>query len=196
MDMLINSIIFVFTIIAFAFCFRDKEGVWSARSGLRALRFFTLQSNLLCAGASLAVLLAGRHGSFPYWVWLLKYIGTSSVAVTFLTVMFFLGPTIGYKNQLKGWGMFLHLIGPILAVISFCFLERSFPLTFGTSLLGLLPVLLYGVLYLHRVVLCPEEKRWEDFYGFNKNGKWPVSFTAMVAGTLLVCILLWLLCRI
>ena len=196
MDHLINHLIFWGNAIAFIFCFRGREGVWSLKSGQRALRFFTIQSNLLCAVACLAVLLTSHQGSMPYGIWLLKYIGTSSVTVTLLTVMVFLGPTQGYHDQLKGWGLLLHLIAPLLAIFSFCFLERAYPLFFGTALLGILPVFLYGILYLNMVVLAPEERRWEDFYGFNKNGKWAVSFGAMLIGAFLVCTLLWLLCRL
>jgi hypothetical protein len=34
----------------------------------------------------------------------------------------------------------------------------------------------------------PEGKRWDDFYGFNKNGKWPVMFAVMLTGTFLICL--------
>ena len=49
------------------------------------------------------------------------------------------------------------------------------------------------MLYLWKVVYCPEEKRWEDFYGFNKDGKWPVSYGIMIAGTLVICLLFYFL---
>ena len=55
---------------------------------------------------------------------------------------------------------------------------------------GLLPVLLYGTLYLYKVVRV---ERWEDFYSFNKSGKWPLSFGGMVLGAFLTCLLLRLL---
>ena len=48
-------------------------------------------------------------------------------------------------------------------------------------------MLLYGLLYLHRVVRI---KRWEDFYGFNRDGRWPLSFLAMVLGAAAVSLLL------
>ena len=60
-------------------------------------------------------------------------------------------------------------------------------MTFRQALAGLLPVALYGPLYLYKILFAPPEKRWEDFYGFNKTGKWPVSFAAMLAGTFLIC---------
>lgn len=192
MDIFFNLVIVLCTVYCSILCFRDKEGNWSFSEFCRKLRFFTLLSNLLSAFASLVALFFLRNGGLPHGVWLLKYLGTASVTVTFLTVMVFLGPTMGYKSQLEGWSFYLHVIGPLLAIISFCFLERIWPLSFVVALLGLLPVVLYGILYLYKVVIT---KQWEDFYGFNKNGKWKISFSAMVIGTFLVCILLWLLCR-
>ena len=50
-----------------------------------------------------------------------------------------------------------------------------------------MPVLLYGAVYLYKVVFTPEERRWEDFYGFNKGGKWPAAFITMMAGAFAVC---------
>lgn len=192
MDIFFNLVIVLCTVYCSILCFRDKEGNWSFSEFCRKLRFFTLLSNLLSAFASLVALFFLRNGGLPHGVWLLKYLGTASVTVTFLTVMVFLGPTMGYKSQLEGWSFYLHVISPLLAIISFCFLERIWPLSFVVALLGLLPVVLYGILYLYKVVIT---KQWEDFYGFNKNGKWKISFSAMVIGTFLVCILLWLLCR-
>ena len=59
---------------------------------------------------------------------------------------------------------------------------------FAEALLGMLPSIVYGIWYLYKVVLAPAEKRWEDFYGFNKGGKWPVYFVAMTVGELLICL--------
>ena len=190
-DFAANLIVVVFTAVCLCVCFR-KDGKWSVQAGLRALRFFTTLSNVLCAVASLLVLLTLRQG-VPFGIWLLKYIETAAVAVTFMTVMVFLGPTMGYKDQLKGFAFYLHVSGPLIAIISFCFLERWYPLSFALSLTGMLPVILYGSFYLNRVVVA---KKWDDFYGFNKSGKWQISFSAMVAGSFLLCILLWLLCRL
>ena len=186
-----NALIVLFTALCLCACFR-KEGKWNLQSGLRALRFFTTLSNVLCAVASLLVLLTLRQG-VPFGVWLLKYIGTVAVGVTFMTVMVFLGPTMGYRDQLKGFAFYLHVSGPLIAAIPFCFLERWYPLSFALSLTGMLPVILYGTVYLNRVVVA---KRWDDFYGFNRSGKWQISFSAMVAGSFLLCIVLWLLCRL
>ena len=105
----------------------------------------------------------------------------------------FLGPTQGgYGPLLSGDNLYMHLIGPLLAIVSFCFLEKR-ELTFPLALLGMIPVLLYGTVYLYKVVYAPQERRWEDFYGFNRDGRWPIAFSAMQLGTLAVCVALWLL---
>lgn len=192
----IDLAIFICTALAYFGCFRGEDGVLRAETGIAALRYYTLLSNLFCALAALSLAAALIGGTVPRWIWLWKYIGTAAVTVTLLTVLFFLGPALGYKALLSGRDLYLHLIGPLLAIVSFCFLERFYPLSLPLSLTGLLPVILYGLVYLDRVVLCPEEKRWEDFYGYNKNGKWPISFAAMVIGGALVCVALWGLYRL
>ena len=106
--------------------------------------------------------------------------------------MVFLIPTMGYKSQMEGIGFFVHLIGPLLALYSFCFLECFYPLSFRVSLLAILPVLLYGLVYLVKVVF---RNRWEDFYGFNRGGKWKISFMAMMIGGFLVGMLFLALYR-
>ena len=185
MRIVLNLAIFLCTVLSYLFCFRTEEG-WSVKTGLGALRYFTLLSNLFCALAALSLALALLGGEVPRWIWLVKYIGVAAVTVTLLTVLIFLGPSMGYKQLLSGRDLYLHLIGPLLAIVSFCFFERLYPFPFPLALTGVLPVLLYGVYYMYRVIYCPEEKRWEDFYGYNKSGKWPLSFAAMVLGALAV----------
>ena len=157
-----------------------RDGVWSVSNLLYTLRYFTRLSNLLSAAAALLVLLTLRGNGLPYWVWVLKFVGTAAVSVTFLTVMVFLGPTQGYPAMLAGTGFFEHLAGPLLAVLSFCFLERFQNFSFSTALLSLLPVLLYGIVYAYKVLLAPENKRWKDFYGFIRGGNWKLPSIAML----------------
>ncbi len=156
------------------------------------LRFFTVQSNLLCTLASVIVAACRLSDAVPEAVLVLKFIGTVAVAVTLLTVMVFLGPTLGYRILLTGPDLFLHLVCPALALVSyFAWDKPSGP--WPAALLGMLPVVLYGMLYIYKVVLAPEDRRWEDFYGFNRGGKWPLSLAVMLLGTLILSIALWLL---
>ena len=155
-------------------------------------RFFTTLSNLFAmAGCALilpfcvAAACTGK-ASVPDFVLLFKYVSTVSVCVTWLTVMFFLGPTQGYRKMFEKNGLYLHLIGPILCVGSCCFAERAVP-SLPAALLGLIPTVLYGTVYYIEVIV---KKHWEDFYGFDRGGNHYLSAAAMVLGTAAICVLL------
>ena len=187
-DWYLNILIALITMIIVVSFFR-KEGQWVPERGKFALRFFTTLSNILCAAACLLTALAINAGGIPEWIWMLKYIGTAAVTVTMLTVLFFLAPSFGkgaLKVLLSGTDLFMHLITPLLALVSFCVFEKR-GMTFCQSLWGMLPVVLYGPVYLYKILFALPEKRWDDFYGFNKQGKWPVAFAGMVLGTFLIC---------
>lgn len=158
---------------------------------LLVLRYFTVLSNILCAAAAVAVAAGRLCGSMPMSLLLWKHAGTSAVAVTLLTVLFFLGPKLGYKFLLSGPDLFLHLICPVLAIVSYIAWDSP-DMGFGVVFLGVVPTAAYAVLYLYKVLLAPEEKRWNDFYGFNKGGRWKLSGVVMLSGTFLISLVLWL----
>lgn len=184
-DVILNAAIFGITLFIVVFRFFRKDRKWDPQRGRSAMRFFTAQSNVLCAVSALLMCFFPQSRG----IWLLKYIGTAAVTVTMLTVFLFLAPSIGkeWLVLLKGPDFFMHLITPLMALISFCALEKR-GMDFGTCMLGLLPVVLYGPWYLYKIRFAPEGKRWEDFYGFNRGGKWPVSFAMMLLGTFLICL--------
>ena len=157
-------------------------------------RYFTVDSNILCAAScifSLVQTLRGnKTGSKP--VMLFRYAGTSAVTVTMMTVLLFLGPVHGYASMFSGWNLWLHLIGPLLSILSFVWLERdgTFPEK-KHLLISMLPLIGYGIVYLAMTVILGREKGgWPDFYGFNAGGKWYLSYAAMVGGTALIGIVL------
>ena len=156
-----------------------------------SFRYFTTLSNLFCAFTALVLLLSELFGAMPPWAVTLKYMGTVAVTVTFLTVFLFLLPASrSIHGLLSTWPeIVMHVVTPLLAILSFlCFENRG--LSAWVIPLGVLPVLLYGWLYLNRVVL---QKVWPDFYGFDRDGRWKLSFALMAAGTLLIAVLLWAL---
>ena len=187
-DWWLNILIALITLICVLLLFR-KDGQWVPERGKLVFRFFTTLSNVLCAAACLLTSLAINAGGIPEWIWTLKYMGTAAVTVTMLTVLFFLAPSFGkgaLKVLLSGTDLFLHLVTPLLALVSFCVFERR-GMSFCRSLWGMLPVVLYGPLYLYKILFALPEKRWDDFYGFNRQGKWPAAFACMVLGTFLIC---------
>ena len=191
---IINAVIFFATFIIVVSFFR-KDGAWQVRRGLKAFRYFTVLSNAFCAITALIMAICQTADRVTPATFLLKYLGTVSVTVTLLTVFLFLGPSQGgYGDLLHGENLYMHLIGPLLAILSFCLIEKQ-RMLLSTALTGVVPVLLYGAVYLYKVVFAPEERRWEDFYGFNKGGKWLISLSAMIVGTLVVCVVFWAVCR-
>lgn len=195
-DIIINFAVFSVTagLIFFSHYEKGKVDLPKLR---RTFCYFTCQSNVLCAVACLLMAVAAIAGRIPEWIWILKYIGTAAVAVTMLTVFFFLAPCVG-----KGWvktlltdntaELFMHLITPLIAIFSFSVFEKR-GMTFFRALFGMLPVILYGSLYIWKVIYAPEDRRWKDFYGFNKSGRIILPLVAMLAGTFLVCMGLMLL---
>lgn len=158
----------------------------------RVLRYYTTLSNILCAAAAVLVIIYRLSGSVPNWVLVLKHIGTVAVTLTLLTVLLYLGPVYkNYKDLLSGPSFFLHLLCPLLAIISRIAWDRPEG-GFGIVLLGTLPALLYGIFYFQKVVVAPENKRWEDFYKFNSGGRWPVSAASVIGGCLVISLVLWL----
>ena len=156
------------------------------------LRYYTTLSNLLCGAAALLVALCRMAGTVPQWVLVVKYVGTVSVTVTMLTVVFFLAPHYGVKPMFGGRDLFLHLICPVLALASYFAWDKP-AAPFGIVFLGVATVILYGAVYMYKVIRAPEEKRWEDFYTFNRDGKWKVSFAAMTAACFIISAALWAL---
>ncbi|MDO5434867.1 MAG: Pr6Pr family membrane protein [Clostridia bacterium] len=171
--------------------------------GTGCFRYFTTDSNVLAAIACAAVFICRlKGGKLPKPVLLLKFTGTVAVTVTLLTVVFFLGPTSylksgwpGYMRMFEGNTLVLHLIMPLLCLISLLTCERE-RISFRESLWALLPTAVYAVVYFIAVWIL---KAWPDFYGFTFGGKAymvPVSGAAMLGLTLgLACLLRRLMSR-
>ena len=179
-SVIINALIVLFTIVAIII--HKRKTKFSI-----LFRYFAVISNVLCAVVSLTVFINCLTGTLPPVVSVLKYIGTVAVTITLVTVLVFLGPNIGYKKLLSGPDFFLHLACPVLAIGSYCLWDKTY-MGFGKVFLGIVPMLLYGILYLYKAIIS---KAWEDFYGFNKTGKWPVSFILMTDGAFLISVVLW-----
>lgn len=190
-----NLAVVIGTFLSVQVYFRARDGKTGPQNGLHAFRYFTTLSNVFAGITSLILLirerpaLSGQTAALTDDVLFLKFLSTTAVMVTLLTVLFFLGPSMGYGFLLAREGLYLHLIGPLLCFAGFCFLEKGAGFPKAAAFAGLLPTALYGAVYLYQVVLKGEERGgWEDFYGFNKGGKWPVSIAAMLTGTLLIAL--------
>ena len=192
-----NLLIFCFTVYGMSRFFTVGGDGNMRVMNTRCFQYFTVDSNLLAALASLLLLIGQVRclivgKPIPKGLAALKSVGTAAVTVTFFTVFCFLGMLYGYGSMIEGVNLFMHLITPLLAILSFCLLEREPALRFRTVFLGLLPTLVYGAVYMYLVVAL---RRWPDFYGFNIGGRWALSAVLMLAGTLLLSLALWALRR-
>ena len=148
--------------------------------------FFTNDSNILAALCCLIIVpfnikaLKSGKDEIPQWAMLLKFVGTVAVTLTLMVVVLFLGPTQGYGKMFAGVCMPLHLICPLLCIISFCFFEQGFSLSKKQTWWGVVPTIVYGTVYLIMVVFV---QGWDDFYGFNIGGYWYVSYCILPAVT-------------
>ena len=184
-SLLLNALVFVLVLLSTLAFFR-LGGQGNMRDGGRkALIYFTVDSNLLCALASLALcvrdavaLSRGGAALVPRWLDLFKFAGSVAVGVTFFTTLCYLLPITRFDFKLlyEGWNFCLHALCPLAAMGSWVFLERSGPLPFAWVLLGLAPTLVYGTVYCRMVIV---KKKWKDFYHFNVGGLWYLSFAVM-----------------
>lgn len=138
-------------------------------SGLGSLRYFTVLSNLLAGAASLcyAVGLLRKTG-ISRWMTALKYVATVAVTLTFLTVIFFLGPLFGFAFMYQGANLWFHLVIPAVSVLEFCLLDHEHPLPFFYTLLAVLPMAVYGIFYLGNNLIngVGAGETTNDWYGF------------------------------
>ena len=203
-SLVLNALIFVFTVYSLFLCFYNTETGEFTADGLRAFRFFTVDSNIFCALASLLLivtdlrLLSKNGGPLPEWLLIFKYMGTAAVTLTLLTCVFYLsGMTGGFGNLIHGKELFMHLLTPLAAALSFVVFEHGAVLPLWTVFLPLIPVAVYGAVYFYYVLAVPKDYGgWQDFYGFVHNRDWYTAVLVMFAATLLICLVLWALNRL
>ena len=116
--------------------------------------FYTEDSNILsaCICAMVAVgqlvcIFTGRE--LPRWLHTLKYIATCCLTMTFLTVVFVLGPYCADQGGVvflltESSMLYHHLLNPLCAFVSFVLLEREPKLPARCIPLALVPTMLYG----------------------------------------------------
>ena len=174
----IDALIAMMVLGAFLYMFLRRSGGMLSSAGLAALKYFTTLSNIYdgivsaVLSAQLFQVLKGRREMLSHAAFLFKYTSTAAVSVTFLVVMVFLGPIYGYPMMFRGANLWLHLIVPVVSIVSFIALEDFFRISLKQSFLCMLPVLVYGAFYLGNL-LINGTGRWPDpadIYGFTRWG--------------------------
>lgn len=190
-----NIFIFLATTGVVISYFFGNDGQYHIEPSFR-FNLFTTDSNILCGVSALVmavfeIRLMKIKKTIPKWAFILKYTGTCALAVTFFTVIFFLGPSTNFMEMVfGGTSIYMHFLGPIIAFVSFCFFETSKPLSMPVSLMGIIPTALYGAWYCTEVVFITESNGgWMDFYGFNQGGYWYITYPVMVLASFGLCML-------
>ncbi len=173
LNIVINSLLIVLTIVAVFLMFYGENGVLTA-SRWKAFRYFTVQSNLLVgivSGISLFYLIFFKD-KYPLWLVICKLAAVTSVAVTFMTVMVYLGPLMGYDKVFLNANLFMHLIIPLLSIAHFILIEPKIEFKFIQTLYAIIPVSLYGIIYQINVAAHNDYGNIDgyDWYGFGTYG--------------------------
>lgn len=137
-----------------------------------ALKYYTVQSNILAGVASfISLIFIVFKLKYPKWLVVFKLISTCSVFLTFTTCVVYLGPAIGYLAIFSGVNLIMHLFTPLAAIFQFIFDEPKADLKFWHNGLSTITMLLYGIFYFVNIALHNGFGNLEyDWYGFGMFG--------------------------
>ena len=157
----------------------DGDGRLTA-AGFVNLKYFTVLSNLFDAFVSFACavsLIREWRGGISRRLFLLKFVSTVAVTLTFMVVLCFLGPLYGFGTMYVGSNFWYHLVIPVLSVFNFAFLMDGGEPPFSWTFAATVPMLVYGAAYLGNIIINGRGE-WpdtNDWYGFAAWGI-PASF--------------------
>ena len=209
-----NICIFILEVFAIGWMMSGfNNGVFSG-ARLSALRYFTVDSNILMGIVALVAAIQegkvikgkreekGKREDLSSGVYTLKLAGTVGVTLTMLVTAFFLAPksATGYFSLFYYSNFFLHLVNPLLSIITFLFLEKTDKIPFKNTLTGIIPMVLYAVYYVEEAVTHSTNgiiAKGYDWYGFFYDGirSGVVVLPLMVLITYLISLVLWKLNR-
>lgn len=157
-------------------------------------QYFTVDSNTLTALGAMMILPYAIDGFrkkrfyCPKWAVYFYYIGVTCTTMVMLAAIFVIS-IVDFKNAFFGYNFYMHIICPIMILISFFLIESYYKITFKISLMAILPVFIYALVYIYKVIIVGEEAGgWKDIYYFAGN---PVfSFCSMMATAIIVAVVI------
>lgn len=164
------------------------------QNGFDSLRFFTTDSNILVALAAAVMivcdirLLTRKSATIPKSILMFKFVGTACVTLTMTATIFFLMPVYG-TFVISGSLLIVHVITPLLALLSFVLAEKVHRISIPQSLWGTVPMMIYGIVYAVMVT----NGIWNDFYQYNRGGHWFLSAVFMTSGCFVMAMITALL---
>ncbi len=141
---------------------------------MEMFKFYTVDSNILMGIMALIMIIYERKlikkeiKEIPGFVYLLKFIGTSAITLTFVVTLFFLSPQYGFYAMYNNNNLFFHLIIPLLSIITYVIYEKH-DIKYKYAFLGIIPMFIYSIYYASMIFIHLNDGGLTfkyDFYGF------------------------------
>ncbi len=162
-----------------------------------SVSYYTLQSNLYMAVVACMVFPFALEGvrkkrfTYPVWMARLHYSAVVTIAVTMCFTVIFSG-SFDAGSAFGRHNLFLHVLNPILILVSFFPVEDGRRLRMKDALIACIPFCLYAVTYTVLVVFVGQERGgWADVYHMTSVPVY-VSLPGMLILGLLVSVLIML----
>ena len=184
-SVIMNILIFIFTLFAtismiIGFKFMGQFEVLSERN-FKSFRYFTVDSNVFAGLISLAYVIykftpnGKKQDKLPRTFYILKLAATTGVTLTMMVTVFYLAPTSNgnFLRYFMNSNFFMHLITPLMCIISFIFFEAAEPAKITVSIPGILPMLLYSFYYTPNILIHLDNGKVDsayDWYNFLAGG--------------------------
>ena len=174
LNIIIVILVIIISIFMFTgFKFMPDETVLELTK-MEMFKFYTVDSNILMGIVALIMviyekkLLKKEIKEIPKRVYLLKFIGTSAITLTFIVTLFFLAPQYGFYAMYNNNNLFFHLIIPVLSIITYVFYENH-ENKYSDAWLGIIPMFIYSLYYISMILIHLNDGGLTfkyDFYGF------------------------------
>lgn len=175
-------VVFIMAVVGSIMCFGEIyiTPTKPLDHGIRLLKFFTVQSNILGGiTAFIYIVYLIRENKtqkpIPVAVRILRYIATIDLIITFLVVALFLGFIYeeGYFLLFVNANFFFHFAIPVINFISFTFFEDAPKMKIKQTLWGLVHMVLYSIFYMTVVITHFHDGAvdiYYDWYAFAQKG--------------------------
>ena len=132
--------------------------------------YFTTNANCLTAFAAGMIIpfavegIRKKHFSCPKWVSALHYGGMVCTTLTMVFSMAFMS-WVDPDAAFGGYNSYLHIICPVLVLVSFCMVESGRPYSLRDALIACIPSMAYMAVYAVEVgIIGKQNGGWEDLY--------------------------------
>ena len=150
-----NIAIFILVIVAVIWMMTDNSGLSLTARKIQALRYFTVDSNILMGISATFMAIAqiqvvkGKRKNIPTALYVFKLASTVGVAITMLVTVFYLGFVIptGFFSLFYHSNFIMHLAVPVLSIVVFVLYEKTTSIALKHNLFSYIPLVLYGIYY-------------------------------------------------